>query len=614
MCGFAGFYGDGTYDRHEIIEKMGERIKHRGPDSDGIFMDENVAFSFRRLSIIDLALGNQPMISDDGRYVLIFNGEIYNYREIREILTRDYNIKFKTSSDTEVLLKSYIIFKEKTASYLRGMFAFVVYDKVEKTLYGARDPFGIKPFYYAIMNDHLLFSSEIKSFLMHPSFDKKINKEALKMYLVFQYSPLKETIFNNVYKLLPGHYFTYDGKDFKEKEYFDISYESVYKDKNKTKKKIIDVTYDSVKFHLRSDVEVGSFLSGGIDSSLIAALSKPDKTFSVGFSSEHNNFDETSYAKKLSDILSINNKIKMITSDEFFSVLPKVQYHSDEPHANLSSVPLYFLSKMASKDVKVVLSGEGADELFAGYDTYKSSKSGDIYKSLIPKSIREKIGKHYKDRAGKGINFLKRNARNLEDSYIGQAFIMDNETADLLLSPDYKADIFYQDVTRPYYKKAKDLDTLHKKMYLDMKLWLPNDILLKADKMTMASSLELRVPYLDKEVFDVSRKINSSLLVDRNNITKKVFREASEGIIPKEWSQRKKKGFPVPIREWLWEDRYYNLFKDMFNKDFSKEIFNVNLLMKWLFEHKTKKMNHQRKLYTVYAFLVWYEEFFIKES
>lgn len=608
MCGFAGFYGKGSYDRENVIDAMGEKIKHRGPDSDGVFVDENVAFSFRRLSIIDLTCGDQPMVSQDNRYVMVFNGEIYNYKELREMLIKEHGCTFRTNSDTEVLLQTYITFKEKTAEKLRGMFAFVVYDKEEKTLYGARDPFGIKPLYYARMNNHLLFGSEIKAFLAHPAFSKKVNKEALKMYLVFQYSPLVETIFNDVYKLTQGHYFTYDGENFKTVKYFDAGFDISYHDEEETRKKIFDAVDESVKFHLRSDVEVGSFLSGGIDSSYICTMAKPDKTFSVGF--ESIGFDETEDAKKLCEILGIENRKKEISPDDFFNAIPKVQYHSDEPHANLSAVPLYFLSKIAAEDVKVVLSGEGADELFAGYDNYKRSLSGDFYKSVVPASMRKKIGNHYKNMKGRGINFLKRNALNLEDGYIGQAFIMDNETADALLTKDYKSDIRYQDVTAPYFKEAKDLDTIHKKMYLDMHLWLPNDILLKADKMTMAHSLELRVPYLDKNVFDISRRIDSNLLIDKNNITKKVFREASSKVLPKAWATRKKKGFPVPIRQWLWEEKYYNRFKKMFEKDFAKEFFNVNLLMYWLNEHREKKMNHQRKLYTVYAFLVWYEQFF----
>ena len=533
--------------------------------------------------------------------------------------------------------------------------------KKKKPLYGARDPFGIKPLYYARMNNHLLFGSEIKAFLAHPAFSKKVNKEALKMYLVFQYSPLVETIFNDVYKLNQGHYFTYDGENFKTVKYFDAGFDISYHDEEETRKKIFDAVDESVKFHLRSDVEVGSFLSGGIDSSYICTMAKPDKTFSVGF--ESIGFDETEDAKKLCEILGIENRKKEISPDDFFNAIPKVQYHSDEPHANLSAVPLYFLSKIAAEDVKVVLSGEGADELFAGYDTYKRSLSGDFYKRVVPASMRKKIGNHYKNMKGRGINFLKRNALNLEDGYIGQAFIMDNETADALLTKDYKSDIRYQDVTAPYFKEAKNLDTIHKKMYLDMHLWLPNDILLKADKMTMAHSLELRVPYLDKNVFDISRRIDSNLLIDKkmyldmhlwlpndillkadkmtmahslelrvpyldknvfdisrridsnllidkNNITKKVFREASSKVLPEAWATRKKKGFPVPIRQWLWEEKYYNRFKKMFEKDFAKEFFNVKLLMYWLNEHREKKMNHQRKLYTVYAFLVWYEQFF----
>lgn len=609
MCGFAGYYGTGDYNREEILDQMGELIAHRGPDSKGSFVDDYAALGFRRLSIIDLEGGSQPIHSADGRHVIIFNGEIYNYQEIRKDLIEKYGCTFQTNSDTEVILQAYQNYGEKTASMLRGMFAFVIYDKENHTMYGARDYFGIKPFYYAQMNGTLLFGSEIKSFLAHPAFHKEVNKDALKMYLIFQYTPLLETMFKGVFKLEPGTYFTYDGKDFKTTKYFDPTYEKKDRSFEETVKKIGETIQESVDYHQIADVEVGSFLSGGVDSSYIASTVKPMKTYSVGF--EVGGFDETTYSKDLCDILHMSNAKKEISSDEFFDALPEVQYHSDEPHANLSAVPLYYLSELAAKDVKVVLSGEGADEMFGGYDTYKPSKSGDVYRKIVPASLRRKLGSWAASKPNhKGLGFLKRNATSVEESYIGQAFIMDNEDADAVLAPKYRSSLRYQDVTKPYFDQVKDQDDLHKKLFLDMHLWLPHDILLKADKMTMSHSLELRVPYLDKEVWNLARTIDSKYCIDGQE-TKKAFRTSALFKIPMDWAKRKKLGFLVPFRVWLREDKYYNRVKEMFQKDFVSEFFNRELLMKWLEDHKNKVGNFHRQIYTVYSFLLWYEQYFV---
>ena len=608
MCGFSGYYGTGDYDREQVVRKMSEKIAHRGPDGDGVFVDDYVALGHRRLSIIDLEYGIQPMYSADGRYVIVFNGEIYNYKDIQKKLKKDHGVTFRTNSDTEALLQTYQIYGEKTASLLRGMFAFVIYDRQEHKIYGARDAFGIKPFYYAKMKDTLLFGSEIKSFLPHPAFRKEVNREALKMYLIFQYSPMKETLFRNVYKLEPGTYFTYDGERMKTEQYFNASFRPKDLTEEEAAEGIFREVENSVKYHLIADVEVGSFLSGGVDSSFIATMARPDKTYSVGFKTD--GFDESMDAKALCDILKIKNKRREITADEFFDALPAVQYQSDEPHANLSAVPLYFLSEMAAEDLKVVLSGEGADEFFGGYETYHGSKSGDVYKKLVPKKLRGWVGRKIGDRDHRGLNFFKRNALNLEDSYIGQAFIMDNEQANELLQEDYRSSITYQDVTRPYFEKVKNKDELHKKMYLDMHLWLPNDILLKADKMTMAHSLELRVPYLDRKVWSYARTLPSNLLIDDHQ-TKTVFRKSSDKVLPEEWVKRKKKGFPVPIRQWLWEEKYAAKFREMFQQPFASEFFHTEILLQWLKDHQEKKANNQRKLYTVYAFLLWYKAYFV---
>jgi len=607
MCGFAGFYGGECEDRRQVVENMGREIAHRGPDDDGIFTDETAALGFRRLSIIDLVAGVQPMHSADDRYVMVFNGEIYNYRELRAELEREGAV-FATDSDTETILQTYLRYGTETAARLRGMFAFVIYDKKERTLYGARDYFGIKPIYYAMVEGAFLFGSEIKSFLRYPGFKKELNRDALKLYLEFQYSPLSETIFKGVYKLTPGSYFTYDGTTFKTERYFEPTYDPKNRSFENAVKLIDETVLSSVDYHQIADVEVGSFLSGGVDSSYVASVVKPMKTYSVGF--EVGGFDETELAEHLCKTLHMPNRAKEITADEFFDALPMVQYHSDEPHANLSAVPLYYLAQLAAEDVKVVLSGEGADELFGGYDWYIQSETARRYKTWplgIRRFLANTLGKIPQPHIRR---FFRAGVERVEDTYIGQAFIMNDEEANALLKAPYRSEISFRDVTAPYYEKVKDCDDLTKKLYLDMNLWLPGDILLKADKMTMAHSLELRVPYLDREVWQVARTLTSSQKM-KGRHTKRAFRAAALSHIPSDWANRKKAGFMVPFRVWIKEDRYYDRVRAMLSRDFAAEFFDADRLLAMLDEHKAGKKNNARKLYTVYAFLIWYEQYFI---
>jgi len=607
MCGFAGFYGGECEDRRQVVENMGREIAHRGPDDDGIFTDDTAALGFRRLSIIDLVAGVQPMHSADDRYVMVFNGEIYNYRELRVDLEQDGAV-FKTDSDTETILQTYLRYGTETAARLRGMFAFVIYDKKERTLYGARDYFGIKPFYYAMVEGAFLFGSEIKSFLQYPGFKKELNCDALKLYLEFQYSPLPETIFKGVYKLTPGSYFTYDGKELKTERYFEPTYDPKTRSFENAVKLIDETVLSSVDYHQIADVEVGSFLSGGVDSSYVASVVKPMKTYSVGF--EVGGFDETELAEHLCKTLNMPNRAKEISADEFFDALPMVQYHSDEPHANLSAVPLYYLAQLAAEDVKVVLSGEGADELFGGYDWYIQSEADRRYKRWplgIRRFLANTLGKIPQSHIRR---FFRAGVERVEDTYIGQAFIMNDEEANALLKAPYRSEISYKDVTAPYYEKVKDCDDLTKKLYLDMNLWLPGDILLKADKMTMAHSLELRVPYLDREVWQVARTLTSAQKM-KGRHTKRAFRAAALSHIPSDWANRKKAGFMVPFRVWIKEDRYYDRVRAMLSRDFAAEFFDADRLLAMLDEHKAGKKNNARKLYTVYAFLIWYEQYFI---
>lgn len=611
MCGIVGFIDKkNKSDKKDIVEKMALRIKHRGPDDYGYYTDKDIALAHRRLSIIDLSKkGKQPIYNEDKNLVIVFNGEIYNYEELKKDLIKKGHI-FKTKTDTEVIIHGYEEYNTKFFSRLRGMFVFVIYDKLKKETIGCRDHFGIKPFYYYKDKDEFMFASEIKAFLEHPNFKKEVNTKSLKMYLIFQYSVFEETFFKNVYKLKPGTYFIYKNGKLKTYEYFNVNYEHGNKPYEVYKKELKSILEDSIKYHqTTSDVEVGSYLSGGVDSSYVVSVSKPDKTFSVGF--DMPGFDETMYAKDLSDILKIKNYQKKITSDEFFNILPTIMYHTDEPHANLSTVPLYFLSKLASKNVKVVLSGEGSDEMFGGYNEYFEPKILKIY-TRIPLLFRKMIAKivspfpHFP-----GQNTLKLYGKPFYERYIGHGSLISEEEANLILKKDLRTNETIKDVIKPYYDRVKNEDDVTKKMYIDMHFWLPQDILLKADKMTMANSLELRVPLLDSYLFNYAKSIPSKYLI-RNNETKYIFRDIASDVIPKEWSKRRKLGFPVPFSKWIREEKYYNLVKEEFNKPYVDNFFDKEHINNLLTEHYQNIKNNGRKLYNIYVFLIWYDVYFNK--
>ena len=606
MCGFVGFCSKNVKDRN-VIKEMNNQIIHRGPDSDGYYFDKDVNFGFRRLSIIDLHEGSQPILNESGDTAIIFNGEIYNYQELREdLVAKGY--KFKTHTDTEVILHGYEEYGEEgILAKLRGMFAFTIWDSKKEKLFGARDHFGIKPYYYALLDGDLLFGSEVKSFLKYPKFKKAVNEKALKHYLVFQYNPLEETFFKGVKKLRPGHYYIYENGKMEIKTYYNLTLD--YKDMtfDEAVGKIEKEVEESVKYHKISDVEVGSFLSGGVDSSYVVATALPDKTFSVGF--DNKGFNETMYAKELSDSLGIKNFAKLITPDEFFEGINKVQYYSDEPHANLSSVPLYFLSKLASEQVKVVLSGEGADELFAGYNEYADALPQRMYRKL-PFSLRHKLYMKYKDRKHfRGQTIILKYGQKVEDRYIGPAEIMTDELANSLVTSKYKNAETSRDLTKKYYDEVKNMDDVSKRLYLDMKMWIVEDILLKADKMTMANSIELRVPLLDKKMWELARTIPVKHKV-HNEITKYAFRRAAKNKLPEDWAKRRKLGFVVPFVVWIKEEKYYKIVKEVFNKDFVSEFFDKDKINKLLDDHFNGITNNGRKVYTIYTFLKWYEIYF----
>ena len=613
MCGFIGYInGTNVIDHHQTIENMMNTIIHRGPDSGGIHSDDKVTLGFRRLSIIDLSdVANQPLYSADGNIVLVFNGEIFNFQELRaDLIAKGHN--FKTHSDSEVIIYGYVEYGVEFVKKLRGMFAFCIWDKKNDLQFIARDGFGIKPLYYTenTTDGTFIFGSEIKSFLPHPSFIKELNKNALRPYLTFQYSSMDETFFKGVYKLQPAHYMLIQNGQKKIVQYWDKKFHAKEAPIEKYVEDIRTTVRESVDAHQISDVKVGSFLSGGIDSSYITSLLRPDKSFSVGFSDYEDMFNETNLAKDLSDTLNIQNERKYISADECFEALPKIQWHMDEPQSNPSSVPLYFLSELASKDVTVVLSGEGADEIFGGYSWYQNSGKMQKYEK-VPFGIRKALrGIAEALPKNQYTHFLVKGGQTVEERFIGEAVVWDEEDALNVLKPDYKNGPSVKTITKRIYDEVPGDDDVTKMQYLDLNLWMPGDILLKADKMSMAHSIELRVPFLDKEVMELAKNIPSRYRV--NDIdTKYVLRQAAHQELPEEWAKRPKLGFPVPIRHWLREEKYYKMVKEMFTTDFANEFFDTKQLVGYLDEHYEGQANRGRYIWTAYVFLVWYKQFFV---
>lgn len=613
MCGFTGFVGQ-LDNREETLVNMMNTIVHRGPDSDGKYIDEDAALGFRRLSIIDLSKeGDQPLYNEDRSKVLVFNGEIYNYQELRKELI-DAGHTFTSNTDSETLLHGYEQWGEKLLSRLRGMYAFAIWDIPKKRLFAARDIFGIKPLYYAQMNNTLLFGSEIKSFIEHPRFNKVFNEAALGNYLSFQFVPTNETFFKGVFCLQPGHYFIYENGKLKITRYFEPHFTG---DSKKSFKETVDeveaVMKDSVKMHKISDVEVASYLSSGVDSSYLTYLGEVDRTFTVGF--DEGKYSEIQDAKEFAESIHMKNDAKVITPEEYWDSLSDIQYYMDEPVADPAAIALFFLSREAAKKVKVVLSGEGSDELFGGYNIYCEPLEHTGF-NKIPMPVRRVLGKFAEyclPRGMKGRGFLIRHGKTLEERYFANATnIFTEREANKLLKKGCKPGI--RKVTKPLYDRVKDKDPVTKMQYVDLHLWLVHDILMKGDKMGMANSLEVRVPFLDKKVLEVAQRLPLKYKV-RAPRTKVALRGAADRVIRSKTAEKKKLGFPIPTRVWLKEDKYYQIVKDMFTSDAAEKFFNTKLLVKMLDDHKkgkntNEKTDNSRKIWTVYIFLVWYDRFF----
>lgn len=613
MCGFAGYiHNYGTFDKEEVIHKMADRIKHRGPDDAHYYIDDGIALGFRRLSIIDLEGGRQPILNEDGSLVLLFNGEIYNYQELREELIKAGHV-FTTKTDSETILHGYEEYGKKILDRLRGMFAFIIWNKNTKELFGARDIFGIKPFYYYKKGKEFMFGSEIKSFLSHPNFEKELDEDMIPLYLSYEYSPDERTIFKNVFKLPGAHCFTYKNGELKVERYYKIEYK-IEDDKSLEywEDAITKEFTESVSMHQIADVEVGCFLSSGVDSSYvvkeISKGTKKVKTFSVGY--EEEKYSELPYAQDFSNVIGVPNIANKVSADEFFDAVPEIQYYMDEPLPNPSEIPLYFLAKNARRYVKVVLSGEGADELFGGYPMYLAGGHFDHYSHKVPRPVRKVLGtvaKHCPNFKGK--NFLVRGAMEPYQRFMRANYVFQSAERQKFLKRPIASKV-PEEYSKRYFNEVSNLDEPTQLQYVDMHTWMIYDILLKADRMSMANSLELRVPFLDKKMLELSTRIPSRYRA-ANETTKIALRGAAIKQLPERTANKKKLGFPVPLNDWLCEDKYYNKVKAAFQSDIAEKFFVTSELMKLLDDHKSGKALNMQKIWSFYTFILWYEQFFV---
>ncbi|MEP7019400.1 MAG: asparagine synthase (glutamine-hydrolyzing) [Pseudonocardiales bacterium] len=611
MCGLIGFLAaNGDAATHEAaVEGSLPDMRHRGPDEGGVWSDDDVVIGFRRLSIIDIDRSHQPLPWLGGRYHLIFNGEIYNYLELRERLARDFGASFDTDGDGEAVVAGYHYLGESVVRELRGMFSFLIWDSQERVMFGARDWFGIKPLYTYSDERGSFFASEKKSLLdvAAPGTSDDIDGTALQHYLTLQYVPEPASMHTKIRRIESGTAFTLrPGEQVRPKRYFhpDFAIKPV-PEPDKLYREIAEALEDSVEKHMRADVTVGAFLSGGIDSTAIAALAKRHNpkllTFTTGF--EREGFSEIDVAAESAAAIGVEHIVKVVSAREMMDSLPLIVWYLDDPVADPALVPLYFIAREARKHVKVVLSGEGADELFGGYTIYREPISLRAFER-VPEGMRRGLGKlSTKIPEGtRGKDLLRRGAIGIEERYYGNARIFRPD--EMALYRNYDEALSYMDLTKPLYDATTHLDDSTRMQYVDLFTWLRGDILVKADKMTMANSLELRVPFLDIEVFSVASSIPTDQKITKET-TKFALRRALADIVPTHVLERPKLGFPVPIRHWL-KDDMYDWARAIITESQTDHLIDNDAALRLLDAHRAGPHDYSRKIWTLLVFMVWH--------
>ncbi|MCG7461066.1 asparagine synthase (glutamine-hydrolyzing) [Corynebacterium tuberculostearicum] len=619
MCGLLGMLAaTGNVDKYvDALERSLPCMRHRGPDAAGTWHDGDAAFGFNRLSIIDLEHSHQPLRwgpeDEPDRYAMTFNGEIYNYVELREEL-KGLGYTFHTEGDGEPIVVGYHHWGKDVVNHLRGMFGIVIWDTHTKTMFAARDQFGIKPLYYATTEAGTVFASEMKCILEMADqlgLDLNLDRRAIEHYVDLQYVPEPESLHANIRRVESGCTVTLrPGEDVVAERYFKPRFpvqQVKQGEEQQLFNRIAEALEDSVAKHMRADVTVGSFLSGGIDSTAIATLAKrhnPDLlTFTTGF--EREGYSEVDVAAESAEAIGVEHIVKIVSPEEYAESIPKIMWYLDNPVADPSLVPLYFVAQEARKHVKVVLSGEGADELFGGYTIYKEPLSLAPFEK-IPSPLRRGLGKlsQVLPEGMKGKSLLNRGSMTMEERYYGNARSFNFDQMQRVI-PWAKREWDHREVTAPIYAQSKDFDPVARMQHLDLFTWMRGDILVKADKINMANSLELRVPFLDKEVFKVAESIPYDLKISHGT-TKYALRKAMEQIVPAHVLHRKKLGFPVPMRHWLAGDELYGWAQDTINESQTEDIFNKKEVLEMLKEHRDGVSDHSRRLWTVLSFMIWH--------
>ncbi|MDQ6936371.1 MAG: asparagine synthase (glutamine-hydrolyzing) [Actinomycetota bacterium] len=612
MCGLIGFLSaDGAASAVKAdVESSLVDMRHRGPDEGGVWSDDDVVIGFRRLSIIDIDHSHQPLPYLDGRYWLIFNGEIYNYLELRERLAREFGAAFTTDGDGEAIVAGYHHLGEKVVQELRGMFAFLIWDTQEKVVFGARDWFGIKPLYTYADERGTFFASEKKSLLdVADGRAGTVDTTALQHYLTLQYVPEPASMHNGIRRVESGTHFTLRrGEPVRATRYFRPEFTTRRADPEALYRQISAGLEDSVAKHMRADVTVGAFLSGGIDSTAIAALAKRHNpnllTFTTGF--ERTGFSEIDVAAESAAAIGVEHITKIVTAQEMMDTLPLIVWYLDDPVADPALVPLYFIAREARKHVKVVLSGEGADELFGGYTIYREPLSLRAFDRL-PGALKSGLGR-LSTRLPEGLrgkDLLRRGSIPIEERYYGNARIFRPEEMGFYRA--YDPTVSHTDVTAAHYAATAGLDDSTRMQYIDLFTWLRGDILVKADKMTMANSLELRVPFLDTGVFAVASSLPLEEKITRET-TKYALRRALADIVPPHVLHRAKLGFPVPTRHWL-KDEMYDWARSIITASRADELVDTAFALRLLEAHRSGPHDYSRKLWTLLVFLLWHAIF-----
>ena len=616
MCGFVGFIdeNDQTYDHRAAIIAMADAIAHRGPDSEGYFNDGRTALGFRRLAIIDLAGANQPLYNENRSLVLVFNGEIYNYRELRRQLIAAGHA-FSTQGDAEVVLHGFEQWGEGVLDRLRGMFAFALYDTATGELFCARDTFGIKPLYYAVEGGRILFGSEIKGLLAHPHARRSLNERRLAHWLCMEYLPDEETLFEGVRKLPAGHWLRWrNGRAERGRWFVPRFAPDAGRSLEESAEAIEAALRESVAAHAIADVDVGCFLSAGVDSSLVAreaARIMEARAFTIGWG--EGRFSELEAAATFARATGLPNEGRILGAEQFFASVPAVQYAMDEPLPNPSAVPLYHLCAMAAESVKVVLSGEGADELFGGYPYYQECLAFAPYMT-VPSPARRALAAAARrlPEGTHGRRFLMRGAHPLPERYIRLEYNFPWAEALDLLAPELGARCAAAptpwELAAPLFAEI-EADEITAMQTADILTWMQQDILLKADKMSMASSLELRVPFLDREVFALASTLPVSQRVGRRE-TKIALRAAAARTLPQATAAMPKQGFVTPLAQWLRKDPWREQVHEVLNSERARRFFRTDRLNALLDEHQRGPRSHMKKIWSAYCFLIWHEQYF----